>query len=189
MKLAVYFPGIGYHCDKPLLYYGRDVAYECGYDKYININYTCDIKNIRGNNDLMRKAFEQLYAQAEEQLEEIEFNENDDVIFISKSIGTVVAAAYAERKGLYMKNINLKNVFYTPLELTFDFEAKNGIAFMGTCDPWVEKEVVVEACRKADLKLYIIKNANHSLEVEDVMVNLENLKKIMEETMKYISLN
>lgn len=23
MKLAVFFPGIGYHCDKPLLYYSR----------------------------------------------------------------------------------------------------------------------------------------------------------------------
>lgn len=29
-KTAVYFPGIGYHCDKPLLYYSRDVAYEPG---------------------------------------------------------------------------------------------------------------------------------------------------------------
>ncbi len=23
MKLAVFFPGIGYHCDKPLLYYAK----------------------------------------------------------------------------------------------------------------------------------------------------------------------
>lgn len=23
-KIAVYFPGIGYHCDNPLLYYGRE---------------------------------------------------------------------------------------------------------------------------------------------------------------------
>ena len=25
-KLVVYFPGIGYHCDKPLLYYSRRLA-------------------------------------------------------------------------------------------------------------------------------------------------------------------
>lgn len=24
MKLAVFFPGIGYHCDKPLLYYSEN---------------------------------------------------------------------------------------------------------------------------------------------------------------------
>ena len=47
-KLAVFFPGIGYHCDKPLLYYGRDIAYEAGYEKNINISYEYpgfDIKN------------------------------------------------------------------------------------------------------------------------------------------------
>lgn len=26
MKLVVCFPGIGYHCDKPLLYYSRKLA-------------------------------------------------------------------------------------------------------------------------------------------------------------------
>ena len=26
MKLVVCFPGIGYHCDKPLLYYSRRLA-------------------------------------------------------------------------------------------------------------------------------------------------------------------
>ena len=31
MKLVVCFPGIGYHCDKPLLYYGRRVAESVGY--------------------------------------------------------------------------------------------------------------------------------------------------------------
>ena len=29
MKAAVFFPGIGYHCDKPLLYYSRKLAQEC----------------------------------------------------------------------------------------------------------------------------------------------------------------
>ena len=31
MKLAVFFPGIGYHTDKPLLYYSRKIAVELGY--------------------------------------------------------------------------------------------------------------------------------------------------------------
>ena len=32
MKLAVLFPGIGYHVDKPLLYYGRKLAVQRGYE-------------------------------------------------------------------------------------------------------------------------------------------------------------
>lgn len=31
-KLAVFFPGIGYHSDKPLLYYSSKIAQELGYD-------------------------------------------------------------------------------------------------------------------------------------------------------------
>lgn len=30
MKLAVFFPGIGYHCDKPLLYYSRKLVQNMG---------------------------------------------------------------------------------------------------------------------------------------------------------------
>ena len=40
MKLAVFFPGIGYHCDKPLLYYSQKLAKECGYEETIALSYT-----------------------------------------------------------------------------------------------------------------------------------------------------
>lgn len=40
MKLVVCFPGIGYHCDKPLLYYGRRVAESIGYKEYKNVDVT-----------------------------------------------------------------------------------------------------------------------------------------------------
>ena len=38
MKLAVFFPGIGYHCDKPLLYYSRKLVQEYGYEKIVTLN-------------------------------------------------------------------------------------------------------------------------------------------------------
>ena len=56
MKLAVFFPGIGYHCDKPLLYYSRKLVQEYGYEKIVTLNYTYDGKNLRGNEDGKRKA-------------------------------------------------------------------------------------------------------------------------------------
>ena len=51
MKLAVFFPGIGYHCDKPLLYYSRKLVQEYGYEKIVTLNYTYDGKNLRGNEE------------------------------------------------------------------------------------------------------------------------------------------
>lgn len=43
------FPGIGYHCDKPLLYYGKKLAIMHEYTDCISLSYSYDGKNIRGN--------------------------------------------------------------------------------------------------------------------------------------------
>lgn len=48
-KLAVFFPRIGYHCDKPLLYYGRKIAEERGFKDCISLSYSYEGKNIRRN--------------------------------------------------------------------------------------------------------------------------------------------
>ncbi len=65
-KIAVYFPGIGYHCDKPLLYYGRKIACEQGYQEYRNVSYTYHAENIRGDEEKMKEAYEALFVEAEE---------------------------------------------------------------------------------------------------------------------------
>lgn len=41
MKIAVFFPGIGYHCDKPLLYYARKLVQEYGYEKIVMQELRC----------------------------------------------------------------------------------------------------------------------------------------------------
>ena len=58
MKLVVCFPGIGYHCDKPLLYYGRRVAESVGYKEYKNVEYVNRIGNVKGDPVKMQAAFE-----------------------------------------------------------------------------------------------------------------------------------
>lgn len=87
-KIAVYFPGIGYHCDKPLLYYSRSIADKLGYENCLKINYTYQAGNIRGNIEKMKETYEILSAQTEDLLADIDWNEFDDILFISKSIGT-----------------------------------------------------------------------------------------------------
>ena len=48
-KLMILFPGIGYHCDKPILYYGKKIAVMNGYKDCISLSYSYDGKNLRGN--------------------------------------------------------------------------------------------------------------------------------------------
>ena len=121
MKLAVFFPGIGYHCDKPLLYYSRKLVQEYGYEKIVTLNYTYDGKNLRGNEEKMRQAFDSLYIQAENSLKEIAFDQYEQILFISKSIGTIIASAYAEAQ-----RIPCRHILYTPLEETYAFSRSFG---------------------------------------------------------------
>lgn len=88
MKIAILFPGIGYHCDKPLLYHSGKLCTQYQYET-VKLTYTNLSRSIP-------EAFAQAYAQTEASLEKVNWNEYEEILFISKSIGTAVAAAYAK---------------------------------------------------------------------------------------------
>lgn len=180
-KIAIYFPGIGYHCDKPLLYYSRKVAFEHGYEEFLNLSYGYHGANLLGNEEKILEAFHALYEQAKQYLADISWDSYDEILFVSKSIGTAVAAAYAKRNRIFCKNI-----FFTPLELTFNFKPCNGIAFTGTKDPWVEKGLVERECKSYHLPLTVVDGANHSLEGDHVWKNLQILKDVMKITDEFL---
>lgn len=181
MKLAVIFPGIGYHCDKPLLYYARKLVVEYGYDQVISLVYTYDGGNIKGNEEEMKKAFVALYEQATEQLSGISFHEYEEIVFVSKSIGTVIASMYAKEHELCCKQI-----LYTPLAQTFDVDHQDAIAFIGSKDPWSDVDRVVAMASSQSVPMKVYENANHSLETLDTMNNIQILKDVMDETLEFI---
>lgn len=180
MKLAVVFPGIGYHTDKPLLYYAKKLAQANGYE-IKEVPYGNFPKDVKGSPEKMREAFESALAQSEEILKDTDFSKYDRLLFLSKSIGTAVAAAYAKRHELAAQQ-----VYYTPVEQTFALAGRGGIAFHGTQDPWVETQLVTAACREHDIPLYITEGANHSLETGDPLTDILNLSHIMEQTREFL---
>lgn len=182
-RLVICFPGIGYHCDKPLLYYSCKIAKELGYSKIIQIHYTFNGKNIRGNKEKMKEAFDSLYQQAKEQLTCVEWNQYEEIVFISKSIGTAISCAFAlEQK------INCKQILYTPLEQTYEFLSENskGIAFIGTDDPWSDVEKVIHISEDKNIPIYVYQKANHSLETFDTLKNIETIMDVMKKTKGYL---
>lgn len=93
-KLAVIFPGIGYTADKPLLYFSRKIATLHGYDEKI-MAYTGFPPKIKGDRARMEQSFRIALEQSLEMLKDVDFSEYEDVLFIGKSIGTIVAAKIA----------------------------------------------------------------------------------------------
>ena len=180
-KIAVIFPGVGYHVDKPLLYYSKKLAAQNGYE-IKEVPYGKFPKGVKGSREKMEKAFFSALEQAGEILKDIDFSEYEDVLFISKSVGTAVASAYAGKHGL-----NTRNIYYTPVEASFQFMKQPGIAFTGTADTWVTFDAVERGCRERGFPLYVTEDGNHSLETGDVRRDLENLQTIMKITEEYIS--
>ncbi len=181
MKIAVLFPGIGYTCDKPLLYYSGKLAAGYGY-KVKPVPYGNFPPGVKGNRRKMEQAFDSALEQAEDILKGVEWESYEDILFISKSVGTIVAAAYARKH-----KIRVRSISYTPLMDTFRFAEGDGIMFHGTKDPWADdSEAVREGCRKIGQRLYYTEGANHSLETGNVRTDIENMKRIMEQTADYM---
>ncbi|HIY02336.1 MAG TPA: alpha/beta hydrolase [Candidatus Blautia faecipullorum] len=184
MRLAVIFPGVGYHTDKPLLYYGKKTAMELGYE-IAEAPYGNFAKHIKGSEQKMKETFVSAREQAEELLKNIKFGQYERIVFISKSLGTAVAASYASDH-----QIRAEHIYYTPVKASFSFmrpyKEQRGIVFHGTADPWVETLEVETGCREKELPLYITEKGNHSLETGDVLADLEHLRRIMEQTRDFL---
>ncbi len=187
-KIAVFFPGIGYNPSMPLLYYGRDIALEAGYKECRQVLYTAPGEpSLRGKfkPDQMEEAFHTLYGRAKENLSDIDWSAYDDILFISKSIGTVIAVAYAAEMGLNGKKI--RHVLYTPIEQTFGFEIKDAIAFIGTNDKYSDTPVIIKLADRFKIPLYVYEGTNHSLEIGEISHDLKTLSDVMVRTREFVN--
>ena len=178
-KLACLFPGIGYTCDKPLLYYSWKLLAGLGWE-VVPVPYTGFPSGVKGNAEKMQQAAHLALEQAEEILKDIKWSGYSDILLIGKSVGTVVCAAYAQHH-----HLPCRQILFTPVEETFRFAGRQSIAFHGTADPWADTKAVEEGCRRLGIPLYETEGANHSLETGDVDRDIKNMRKTMKTVRAY----
>ena len=169
-RIAVFFPGIGYHNDKPLMYYTKKLYSKRGYD-LMEVNYTGFESGIKGDPEKMQAAFTHGLSEAERILSSIDWAAYTDIVFVGKSIGTAIAASYAADH-----HLPVTALYYTPLEQTFRPDMPQGLAFTGTADPWVDHSRIVALCKAHQIPLTTYRGANHSLETGDVKRDLRILQ-------------
>lgn len=175
-KIAVVFPGVGYHTDKPLLYYSKKLAQAKGYE-IIEIKYDLPEAGvvIKADEEKRMQAFDTAFEQVTKQLEDIDFTNYEKVVFIGKSIGTALAARYNMS---YELDADL--IIFTPIETTFAFVSPcEGFVFHGDADPLCDTDMCINLCDELSLTYVVIPGANHSLETENVLTNIEILGKVM----------
>ncbi len=176
-KLAVIFPGVGYNKDRPLLYYAGKQAVARGYE-LVQLSFTgLDwSKEKLKDRDFLLDALDKCLKMTEEQLKGCEDLSQCEVVFISKSIGTVVAAAY-ERKN----DLTVKQICFSPLAIIGNHVRKNGaVLFYGDNDPFADYRDIEKIATEKDLEKVRIEGGNHSLETGDVIRDIRNLEMIIQ---------
>lgn len=184
-KLAVFFPGIGYTADKPLLHYTRRIAAELGYE-IRTITYTGFPANVMGDSGKMTECSRLALAQAAETLADVNWDSYEDILFVGKSVGTGIAVWIAAKSPV-RKRIRL--VLFTPLEETFALPTDRVIVFTGTNDPWVggADSRIPDICAKRGLPCVVIPGGNHSLETADTDNDIRSLQTIMGAVRRFMS--
>lgn len=183
-KLAVFFPGIGYGNDRSLLYFSRRLAENQGYEP-LPVSYRNLPRDAKSSPEKMAECVRLATEQSEQALSDTGLLQYDEILFVGKSIGTIIAANLAEKSGIAGR---IRQILYTPLEETLCFAIPNGIVFTGGSDPWVggKDSRIARICQEKGIPCFIVPNANHSLETGDPVRDIENLKKIMLETERFI---
>lgn len=182
-KLAVFFPGIGYTVDMPLLHYSRRLAASRGYGIKL-LPYGGFPQGVRGDREKMAACWQLALTQAEAMLADVDLTAYDDVLFVGKSIGTIVAARLAARSPAADR---IRLVLYTPTEDTFVYPFDRAVVFTGDADPWVggADSRIPELCRQRGIPCIRIPQANHSLESGDCLRDIRMLSLVMEETARF----
>ena len=177
MKTAVVFPGVGYTKDRPLLYYAGKLAAKYGYElKAVDFAGLDWSKDKLKDSDFLRETMEKCMLITENALSQIGDLSDAQTVFISKSIGTVVATAYAKRKG-----ISPVQICFSPLEMIGAYVPEGGaVLFCGDADPYAQFGALEKIANDKKLEMHRIAGGNHSLETGDVATDIDNMKTMMQ---------
>ena len=156
-RLAVFFPGTGYTCQKPLLF--RSAAqYEArGYEIW-KLDYgDVDFAPFK----TVAEAIDAVKPRVLEQTEKIDFSRYDDVVFVSKSLGTAVALWLDAARGAHARHLML-----TPIQEALP--ALTGpdrviAAVLGTRDPHLNASELAALCAERDIPCLLIEGVGHRL--------------------------
>lgn len=163
-KIVVSFPG-GRGSEIPLLYFGAKHYEDLGYEKvFVNNPILQDVSY-----EVLLNA---LVENAKTVIEILNLREYDDIVFVAKSIGTVVACKIKE-----IYHLDAKLVLFTPIEDTLKYIKEDNdilLVSLGTKDRGMESNIVKSLCETENINCYIEENVGHRMEVmNDLHRNLE----------------
>ncbi|MWV43375.1 alpha/beta hydrolase [Paenibacillus sp. HJL G12] len=168
-KLVVLFPGKNYPCHKPILHFAGTSAIQSGFDLMV-LEYGYQA----ARTDLDMNDLPRVIEDSHETVRRI-INKYHEVIFISKSIGTIVAGEVHGKL-----DMPIRHLFLTPIKDTIRYINKsNGLVVYGTKDEMFNNELANQINIDEVREVIEIPNANHSFETHNVEEDIEILSQLV----------
>ena len=170
--IAICFPGTGFTCKEALFERLASDFSARGYD-IVRLDFShIPFREIES----LEEAVALAQRAVKRQLSHIVYSEYDDVVFISKSLGTILAAQYE-------RDIDLlpRHLFLTPLNKTLMLmqpETRVIAMVLGTQDRFLTARALSSFCESRGVTCSIIEGVNHSLKDEQ---NAERTQQIIEQ--------
>jgi alpha-beta hydrolase superfamily lysophospholipase len=153
--LVVIFPGLNYTCRMPLLYYAAEVAIQRGFD-VLSLSYGFSDDDDSYNTDIAFK------DTSEAVKEYIKSGRYENIVFISKSIGTYIAGKLKDEFSI------TGSLYMTPIKPSLGFILKTDCSvIVGDDDRAISTEDLQSLRDCRNIKLTVIKGAGHSLMIPD----------------------
>ena len=174
--LVVAFPGRHYPCELPLLYYAGTAAIQSKYDLLL-LEYGYQAARVNLDINDLSTVVDECTQAISKVIEGYE-----TILFVSKSLGTVIASNVHEQLGVNL----MKHLFITPLKATLPYMNKfGGTVIYGTSDSLFGPGEAAELEGIEHLLIVPIPGADHSLEVERVEDSLGILTRIVNLYMEF----
>ena len=179
--LAIILPGMGYTKDKPLLNFTSKLCINKGFDIF-SIEYGFQIakKPLDTNND---EEISNLLKETIEAIESILNKRYKKLVFIGKSIGTVVITRICNQ----FDDFEQVHILLTPVDATYENKEKyKTLVITGTNDPMINKYYIDKMFEDENIKVIKTENGNHSLECCDVFLSIDMIKRSIMEVDKFL---
>lgn len=169
--LAVVFPGNTYTLQAPVVYYASKAAFETGADVLgVEYGFQANRQDLTGN------GVEDVVQEVRQAFDRFDWTPYSRIIFIGKSIGTVVQQEIALNLSLPVR----QHIFLTPLRRTVPAirQVSSALVIVGDRDPAFSVSEIKRILGISTVRVHIIPGANHDLEIGDVQGSIDVLQRI-----------
>lgn len=184
------FSGSGYNYDKPLFYYSKMVMLQNKID-IVHIHYSYDEQTMKKPiEELTKIMMDDINPVIIDVLKNGQYNNS---IFLGKSLGTIPIANDLMKREEFLKS---KMILLTPLinyDSIFDSilnSQHKGLFVIGDKDHYYNSNQIDEL-RKSTLKVDVVHNANHSLDIGEFETtnSILALSRVMEKLQETVRTN